>query len=118
MFRPHSRDEGIGRRPSPAVPFWSNVRVFVQMERVLLEQNRLRDEKKLLEDSLVLKDKALQLQQQIAAQNKVGDPDAGRVEESTSVAFNHIYVGSRQKYELSCYRKDGQEREGGPRQYN
>lgn len=76
MLSPRSRDEDVRGRHSPAVLFWSNVHVFVQVERLLLEQNRLRDEKKLLEDRLALKEKALQFQQQIAAtQNKVGDPE-------------------------------------------
>lgn len=80
MFSPRSSDGDVrGRRPL-SVPSRSNVCVLVQVERLLLEQNRLRDEKKLLEDSLALKEKALQLQQQISTiQNKVGDPDAGRV---------------------------------------
>lgn len=87
------------------------------MERLLLEKNRLRDDKKLLEDTLALKEKALQLQQHVtAAQSRVGDPDAERVEESTSGALNQIYVGCRQKYELSSNRKDGRESEGEPRQ--
>lgn len=51
--------------------------LFVQVERLLIEQNRLRDDKKLLEERLALKEKALLLQQQMAAaQIKVGDPDA------------------------------------------
>lgn len=79
------------------------------MERLLLEQNRLRDEKKLLEDSLALKDKALQLQEQIAAaQIKVGEARRrARQRKQLSGALNHIYVGSRQKYEPSSQRKDG-----------
>lgn len=82
------------------------------MERLLLEQNRLRDDKKLLEEHLALKEKELHIQQQmVASQPKVGDPDAGRVEESTSVALNQIYTDGRQKYEISGDRKDGQERE-------
>lgn len=66
------------------------MRVFVQVERLLLEQNRLRDDKRLLEEHLALKEKELLLQQQIATQNKVGDPDARRVEESNSAALNQI----------------------------
>lgn len=77
------------------------------MERLLLEQNRLRDEKKLLEGSLALKEKALQLQQQIAAaQIKVGEARRrARQRKQLAGALNHIYVGSRQKYEPSSQRK-------------
>lgn len=119
-----AHDNQVGTRTAEEDPlrppsFQSNVHVFVQVERLLLEQNRLRDDKKLLEERLALKEKALLLQQQIAAtQNKVGDPDAGRVEESTSVALNQIYTDGRQKYEISSDRKDGQEREAAPQQYN
>lgn len=78
------------------------------MERLLLEQNRLRDEKKLLEEHLALKEKTLRLQEMASTQNKVGDPDAGRVQESSSAALNQIYTDSRQEYEISSNRKDKQ----------
>lgn len=93
------------------------MRGSVQVERLLLEQNRLRDEKKLLDGKLQLAEKALQLQQQIAAaaQGKVGEPDAG--DGAPVLALNQIHEGSRQNYEPSSERKDRQEREGEPRQY-
>lgn len=82
------------------------------MERLLIEQNRLRDDKKLLEERLALKEKALLLQQQLAAaQIKVG-------EESTSAASNQIDTDGRQKHEIGSDRKDGQEREAAAQQYN
>lgn len=45
---------------------------FVQVEKLLIEQNRLREQKKLQEDSLALKEKELQLlQRMVPAQPKV-----------------------------------------------
>lgn len=50
----------------------SDVHVFVQVEKLLIEQNRLRDQNKLQEDSLALKEKELQLlQRMVPAQPKV-----------------------------------------------
>lgn len=40
--------------------------VFLQVEKLLIEQNRLREQKSLLEGSLALKEKELQLLQQAA----------------------------------------------------
>lgn len=83
---------------------------FVQVERLLIEQNRLRAEKTLLEEHLALKEKTLRLQEMASTQNKVGDPDARRVQESSSVALNQIYTDSRQEYEISSNRKGKQNR--------
>ncbi|XP_068174858.1 plasmalemma vesicle associated protein b [Antennarius striatus] len=52
-----------------------------QVEKLLLEQNRLREQKKLQEDSLALRERELQmLQRMVAAQAKPGAPKASSVQ--------------------------------------
>lgn len=63
------RSEGVRGTFLYCFPLKKTNEYFTQMEKLLMEQNRLREQKKLQEDSLALKDKELKmLQQMVPAQ--------------------------------------------------